>query len=144
MEAIPVAVRVRILPFYDPGRRTRAIAPLLDDGVATVRRVRQNCKRRGTLAPPTHLCGRKTLLPPARQARLQAVLARPPAATLAALGAKCKHPTATMDGWLARRGFSCKKNAARQRAVAARRGRAKKGLAGEAGSSARSETGVRG
>ena len=109
-----------------------------------MRRVRQNFKQRGTLEPQTHLCGRKTLLTPALQARLQALLDQQPDITLAELGAKFKRPTSTMDLWLDRMGFSCKKNATRQRAVAARRGRAKKGLAGEVGGPARREAGVRG
>jgi transposase len=142
MKAIPVAVRERIIHLYDKGHRTNEIASVLDYCVAAVRRVRQNFKQRGTLAPQTHQCGRKTLLTPARQARLQAVLAKQPDATLKELGAKFKRPTSTMDLWLARLGLSCKKNATRQRAVAARRGRAEKGLAREAAGSARREAGV--
>jgi transposase len=144
MRAIPVAVRERIIHFYDQGQSTQEIAALLDYCVAAVRRVRQNFKRRGTLAPQTHQCGRKTLLTPARQARLQAVLAKQPDATLQELGAKFKRPASTMDLWLARLGLSCKKNAARQRAVAARRGRATQGLAGKIGGPARREAGARG
>jgi hypothetical protein len=94
------------------------------------------------LEPRTHQCGRHTLLTPARQARLQALLDQHPDATLAELGAKFKRPTSTLDLWLDRMGLSCKKNATRQRAVAARRGRAKKGLAGEIGGPARREAGV--
>ncbi len=144
MKAIPVAMRERIIQLYDNGNRTKEIASVLGYCVAAVRRVRQNFKRRGTLEPQTHQCGRKTLLTPARQVRLQALLDQHPDATLAELGVKFKRPTSTMDLWLARLGLSCKKNAARQRAVAARRGRAKKGLAGKIGGPARSEAGVRG
>jgi len=82
------------------------------------------------------------LLTPALRRRLQALLDKHPDATLAELGAKFKHPTSTMDLWLDRLGYSCKKNAARQRAVAARRDRAKESLAGEAGAPARREAGV--
>jgi transposase len=142
MKAIPVAMRERIIHLYDKGQQTKEIAAVLGYCVAAVRRVRQNFKRRGTLEPQTHQCGRKTLLTPALQARLQAMLDKHPDATLAELGAKFKHPTSTMDLWLARLGFSCKKNATRQRAVAARRGRAKEGLAGKAGGPARPEAGV--
>ena len=142
MKAIPVAVRERIIHLYDQGHRTQEIASVLDYCVAAVRRVRQNFKQRGTLEPRTHQCGRHTLLTPARQARLQALLDQHPDATLAELGAKFKRPTSTLDLWLDRMGLSCKKNATRQRAVAARRGRAKKGLAGEIGGPARREAGV--
>jgi transposase len=143
MKAIPVAVRERIIHLYDKGNRTKEIAAVLGYCVAAVRRVRQNFKQRGTLEPQTHQCGRKTLLTPALQIRLQALLDKHPDATLAELGVKFKRPTSTMDLWLDRLGFSCKKNATRQRAVATRRGRAKKGLAGETSGSARSEAGVR-
>jgi transposase len=142
MKAIPIAIRERIIYLYEQGHRTKEISAVLGYCAAAVRRVRQNFKRRGTLAPQTHQCGRKTLLTPALQARLQAMLDKHPDATLAELGAKFKHPTSTMDLWLARLGFSCKKNATRQRAVAARRGRPKKGLAGAAGGPARREAGV--
>jgi transposase len=143
MKAIPVAVRERIIHLYDKGNRTKEIAVVLGYCVAAVRRVRQDFKQRGTLEPQTHQCGRKTLLTPALQIRLQALLDKHPDATLAELGAKFKRPTSTMDLWLDRLGFSCKKNATRQRAVATRRGRAKKGLAGEISGSARREAGVR-
>ena len=142
MKAIPVAVRERIIHFYDKGDTTQEIASVLDYCVAAVRRVRQNFKQRGTLEPQTHQCGRITLLTPARQARLRALLDQHPDATLAELGAKFKQPTSTMDLWLDRLGFSCKKNATRQRAVATRRGRAAKGLAGAGGGAARSAAGV--
>jgi transposase len=97
--------------------------------VAAVRRVRQNFKQRGTLEPQTHLCGRKTLLSQARQARLRALVDKHPDATLAELGARLGRPASTVDLWLGRLGLSCKKNAARRRAVAARRGGAKKTMA---------------
>jgi len=69
MKAMPVAVRERIIHFYAQGQSTQEIAAMLDYCVAAVRRVRQNFKRRGTLAPQAHQCGRKTLLTPARQVR---------------------------------------------------------------------------
>jgi transposase len=99
--------------------------------VAAVRRVRQQFKLRGTLKPQTHLCGRKSLLTAARKARLQKLVSRQPDATLAELGTRLDRPfgTSTVDVWLRRLGLSCKKNAARSRAVSARRGRAKKPVA---------------
>lgn len=142
MKAIPLAVRERIIHLYDQGKGTKEIASALGYCVAAVRRVRQNFKRRGTLKPQTHQCGRKTLLTAARQARLQAILAQHPDATLAELGAKFKRPTSTMDLWLGRMGFSCKKNSARQRAVTARRGGTKKGLVGKVAGNAGGQTGI--
>lgn len=144
MKAIPVAVRERIMHLYDQGQRTKEIASSLGYCVAAVRRVRQHFKLRGTLEPHTHQCGRKSLLTTAVEARLRALLNRQPDATLAELGAKCQRPTSTIDLWLARMGLSCKKNPARGRAVAARRGGAKKAMAGPAGGRAGRPTGVRG
>ena len=109
MKAIPVPVRERILHLYEQGKSTRDIAASLGYCVAAVRRVRQHFKERGTLEPQTHRCGRKTLLTAARKARLEQPLARRPDATLAELGASFNRPTSTMDLWLNRLGWSCKK-----------------------------------
>ena len=144
MKAIPVTVRERILKLYAQGQGTAEIAASFGYCVAAVRRVRQHFKARGTLAPQTHRCGRKTLLTEARKARLLRLLDRRPDATLAELGAPLKRPTSTMNLWLARLGWSRKKNAARRRAVAARRGGAKKAVAATAGGRARRPAGVRG
>ena len=130
---IPVPLRERILHLYGQGKSTCDIADSLGYCDAAVRRVRQHFKARGTLEPQTHRCGRKTLLTARRRERLQTLVARQPDATLAELGAHFKRPTSTMDLWLARLGLSCKKNAARRRAVAARRGGAKKAVAPTAG-----------
>lgn len=144
MKAIAVGVRERILKLYDQGKRTGDIAASFGYCVAAVRRVRQQFKARGTLEPQTHRCGRKSLLTDARKTRLQQLLARRPDATLAELGAQFKRPASTMDLWLSRLGWSCKKNAARRRAVAARRGGAKTAMAATAGGRGRRPAGVRG
>ena len=133
MKAIPVPVRERILHLYGQGKSTREIAASLGYCVAAVRRVRQHFQARGTLEPQTHQCGRKTLLTARRQERLHRLVAQQPDATLAELGASFRRPTSTMDLWLNRLGLSCKKNAARRRAVAARRGGTKKAVAPAAG-----------
>ena len=144
MQAIPVPVRERILHLYDRGKSTGDIAASLGYCVAAVRRVRQHFKARGTLAPQTHRCGRKTLLTARRRELLQRLVTQQPDRTLAELGAQFKRPTATMDLWLNRLGLSCKKNAARRRAVAARRGGTKKAVAPAAGGRASRATGVLG
>ena len=144
MKAIPVAIRERILTLYDQGRSTAEIAASFGYCVAAVRRVRQHFKERGTLEPQTHRCGRKTLLTEPRKERLLRLLERRPDATLAEQGARFGRPTSTIDLWLTRLGWSCKKNAARQRAVAARRGGAKKAVAATAGGRGRRSAGVRG
>lgn len=144
MKAIPVAVRERILKLYDQGRGTAEIAASFGYCVAAVRRVRQHFKDRGTLEPQTHRCGRKTLLTESRKARLLQLLERRPDATLDELGASLERPTSTIDLWLTRLGWSCKKNAARRRAVAFRRGGTKKTMAATAGRRDRRPAGVRG
>lgn len=144
MKAIPVPVRERILHLYEQGKSTREIAASLDYCVAAVRRVRQQFKARGTLEPQTHRCGRKTLLTAGRRERLQRLVAQQPDATLAQLGAHLRRPTSTVDLWLNRLGLSCKKNPARRRAIAARRGEAKKAVAATAGGRVGHTLGVRG
>lgn len=142
MKAIPVAIRERILKLYQLGKTTAELAASFGYCVAAVRRVRQHFRQRGTLQPQTHRCGRKTLLTESRQKRLLGLLARRPDATLAELGAQFQRPTSTMDLWLTRLGWSCKKNATRRRAVAARRGRAKKAVAATVGGRVRRPAGV--
>lgn len=144
MKAIPVAVRERILKLYDQGKSTCEIAASFGYCVAAVRRIRQHFQARGTLEPQTHRCGRKSLLSEARKTRLLELLAQQPDATLAELGARFQRPTSTMDLWLHRLGWSCKKNAARRGAVAARRGGTKKAVAATVGGRARRPTGIRG
>ena len=144
MKAIPLAIRERILHLYGQGQSTTEIAKSLGYCVAAVRRVRQHFKARGTLQPQTQRCGRKTLLTEARKARLLRLLEQRPDATLAELAAPFKRPTSTLDLWLTRLGWSCKKNAARQRAVTARRGGAESPVAPTAGGRGRRSAGVRG
>jgi transposase len=131
MKAIPVPLRERILKLYEQGKSTAEIAAFCGYCVAAVRRVRQHFKTRGTVKPQTHLCGRKTLLTAQRKSRLEKLVAEAPEATLAELGMQLDRPfgTSTMDLWLRRLGLSYKKNAARRRAAAARRGRTKGALA---------------
>lgn len=144
MKAIPVAVRERIVQLYHQGKGTAEIATSFGYCVAAVRRVRQHLQERGTLEPQTHRCGRKTLLTASRKARLLRLLDRRPDATLAELGAQLERPPSTIDLWLTRLGWSCKKNAARRRAVAARRGGAKEPMAATAGRRVRQPARVRG
>jgi transposase len=131
MRAIPLPARERIIRLYEQGKITREIAEYLGFCVAAVRRVRQQFRQRGTLQPQTHLCGRKTLLTAARQARLQRLVEAQPDATLAELGARLDRPfgTSTVDLWLHKLGLTYKKNAVRRRAEPPGRGRKKGSLA---------------
>ena len=131
MKAIPILMRQRIIQLYEQGKRTQDIAAFSGFCVAAVRRVRQQFKVRGTLKPQTHLCGRKTLLTRTRQVRLEKLVTAQPDATLAELGQRLDRPfgTSTVDLWLRKLGLSCKKNAARRRTAAARRGGAKSAVA---------------
>ncbi len=125
MRAIPVPLRKRILELYEQGKGTREIAQFCGFCVAAVRRVRQQFRERGTLAPQTHRCGRKTLLTAARKQRLHELLAAQPDATLAELGSRLDRSfrTSTLDLWLRRLGWKFKKNSGRRRTRPARRGR---------------------
>jgi transposase len=131
MRAIPLTARERIIHLYEQGKGTREIAEFFGFCVAAVRRVRQQFKKRGSLKPQTHLCGRKTLLTPERQARLQKLLDGQPDATLAQLGAGLDRPfgTSTVDLWVRRLGLTYKKNAFRRRTRPPGRGGKKGSLA---------------
>jgi transposase len=146
MKSIPVPIRARILKLYEHGKGTAEIASAFGFCVAAVRRVRQQFKARGTVAPQTHLCGRKTLLAGPRQARLHKLVADRPDATLAELGAQLDRPfgTSTMDLWLRKLGLTYKKNDARRRAATSRRDRAQGALARTTGGRASRPAGVRG
>lgn len=133
MRAIPVPVRERIIKLYSEGRTTVEIAASLGYCVAAVRRVRQQYEARGTLEPQTHRCGRKSQLTETRKKRLIQLLEQRPDATLAELGAEMHRPTSTIDIWLTTLGWSSKHNAARLRAVTARRRQAKKAGSEEPG-----------
>ena len=131
MRAIPIPIRKRILELYERGKSTREIAQFSGFCVAAVRRVRQQFRKRGTLEPQRHLCGRKTLLTEERKQRLQHLLSQQPDATLAELGAHLDRPfrTSTIDLWLRRLGWKFKKNSRRRRARASRHRRKKGALA---------------
>ncbi len=109
---------------YETGRSTREIAAALGYCVAAVRRVRQQFRERGSLEPQTRRSGRKPLLTAEREARLAALLAERPDATLAELGAGMdrRFGTSTVDLWLRRLGWRYKKNAARRGAGPSGRG----------------------
>lgn len=109
MKAIPVVIRERIVKLYDQGKGTAEIAASFGYCVAAVRRVRQHFKERGTLEPQTHRFGRKTHLTAPRKAHLLRLPERRPDATLAELGAELERPTSTVELWLTRLGWSCKK-----------------------------------
>jgi transposase len=131
MRAIPIPTRERILELYDRGRSTREIAQFSGFCVAAVRRVRQQFRKRRTLEPRTHWCGRKTLLTEERKQRLQHLLSEQPDATLAELGPRMDRSfrTSTIDLWVRRLGWKFKKNSGRRRTRAARRRRKKGSLA---------------
>ena len=146
MKAIPLAMRERILKLYEQGKSSVEIAEFSGFCLAAVCRVRQQFKERGTVKPQTHLCGRKTLLTAERKARLQKLVDAKPDATLSEFGAQMDRPfgTSTMDLWLRRLGLSYKKNAARRRAAASRRGRTKGALARTPGGGTRRQARLRG
>jgi transposase len=131
MRAIPVPLRKRILELYEHGKSTQEIAQFAGFCVAAVRRVRQQFRKRRTLEPRTHWCGRKTLLTEERKRRLGQLLSEQPDATLAELGSRMDRPfrTSTIDLWLRRLGWNFKKNSGRRRTRASGRRRKKGALA---------------
>jgi transposase len=105
-----MALRQRIIAWYEQGKKTRHIAEMTGYCVAAVRRVRQLFKARGTLEPQTHLCGRKGYFTAARQARLAELLRDHPDATLAELCGMMDREVAvsTMDVWVRKLGVTFK------------------------------------
>ena len=112
MEAIPLALRERIIALYEQGKATSHIAEMTGYCVAAVRRVRQHFKQRGTLEPQTHLCGRTGYFTSARQTRLAELIKDKPDATLAELCGKMDRrvSVSTMDVWVRKLGLTFKKS----------------------------------
>ena len=81
MEAMPLAVRRRIIHLYEHGKATSEIAMALGYCVAAVRRVRRRFRECGTLTPQTHLQGTKGRFTSQRQQQLRELLAAKPDAT---------------------------------------------------------------
>ena len=99
MEAIPVAVGRRIIDRYEPGNTTGAIGAASGYCVAAVRRIRQQFRERGTLAPPRHLRGGKGCCRPLRLHKLGALLVARPDANWAELARQMgwNVPGSTLD-----------------------------------------------
>src|SRR5260221_2875917 len=95
MRAIPVPLRKRIVELYERGKSTREIAQFAGFCVAAVRRVRQQFRKRRTLEPQTHLCGRRTLLTEERKRRVRQLLSEEPDATLGEFGSRIDTPFRT-------------------------------------------------
>ena len=64
MEAYPLLVRKRIIELYAENKSTKEIAELFGICRSGTRRIKQNLRERGTLAPKPHKAGRKPKLTP--------------------------------------------------------------------------------
>jgi len=87
-----VRCRERILKLYEQGKSTAEMPCSAGYCGGAVRRVRQHFQARGTVKPPTHLCGRKNLLTAQRKARLQKRWPTNTDATLAKWRARLDRP----------------------------------------------------
>ena len=64
MEAYPLLVRKRIIELYGENKSTKQIAELFGICRSGTRRIKQNLRERGTIAPKPHRAGRKPRLTP--------------------------------------------------------------------------------
>jgi transposase len=64
MEAYPLLVRKRIIELYAVNKSTKEIAELFGICRSGTRRIKQNLRERGTIAPKPHRAGRKSRLTP--------------------------------------------------------------------------------
>jgi transposase len=129
MRTISVDLRERILGAYDQEEGTRAeVARRFRVSLGMVKKLLQQRRRTGDIAPRHHLAGRKPRIAAAHQGRLRALLARQPDLTLkelrAALALNCS--VQAIHVVLAKMGLTYKK---RRSAPASRTGRTSPGHA---------------
>ena len=112
MEPYPRPIRQRIIALYDEGKPTKYIAELFGLCRSGVRRIRQRFRERGTLDPAPRNPGRPPGLGDVDQARLRALVAATPDATLAELHADlgAAVSVSTVDRAVTRLGLPRKKS----------------------------------
>jgi transposase len=142
MRTLSVDLRERILASYDHEEGTRAeVAHRFRVSLGMVKKLLQQRRRTGDIAPRHHLAGRKPMIVAAHQSQLRALLARKNDLTLkelrAVTGLKCS--LQAIHVVLSKMGLTYKK---RHSAPASRigptwRGRARRGGGGRAASTRR-------
>jgi transposase len=123
MKTLSLDLRERIVAAYDRQEGTREeIARRFNVSLGMVKKLLQQRRRTGDIAPRHHFAGRKAWLLPQFGEKLRRLVKAKPDLTLeqlrAALGLKCTLPA--IHYVLAQLGLTFKKNAARRRARAAR------------------------
>jgi transposase len=109
---VSLDLRQRILKAYDQGRSTREeVAARFDVSLGLVKKLIQQRRHTGDIAPRHHHSGRKRKVLPSHEQQLSVLLKKKPDMTLeelhAALGLKCTVPT--IHHTLERMGLSYKK-----------------------------------
>ena len=97
MKTLSLDLRERIVAAYDPEEGTREeVAHRFRVSLGMVKKLLQQRRRTGDIAPHHHLAGRKPLIVASHQARLRELLARKPDLTLkelrSATGLTCSLP----------------------------------------------------
>ena len=112
MASQAILTRRWIMSAYKKGKGTKEISAIFGRCESAVRRVRQNCRERGTADPLLHLRGPRGKLSEELQGRLRRFVADHPDATLAEIKKRLELTVAvsTIDRWLRKLGLSFKKS----------------------------------
>ena len=112
MEAYPLLVRKRIIELYQQDKPTKEIAELFGICRSGTRRVKQQLRERGTLAPRPRNGGRKPKLTAERERQIRDYVAAQPDATRAELRAALALPVSlqAISKWLKKLGLVLKKS----------------------------------
>jgi transposase len=112
MEAYPLLVRKRILELYEQNKSTKEIAELFGICRSGTRRIKQNMRERGTVAPKPRNAGRKPKLTPQLEQKIREFVAADPDCTREELK-KALNLTVSLQAiskWLKKLGLVLKKS----------------------------------
>ena len=112
MEAYPLLVRKRIIELYQQNKPTKEIAELFGICRSGTRRIKQNLRERGTLAPKPRNAGRKPKLTPEIGQQIRDYVAADPDATRREIKAALNLTVSlqAISKWLKKLGLVLKKS----------------------------------
>jgi len=112
MEAYPLLVRKRIIELYEQNKPTKEIAELFGICRSGTRRIKQNLRERGTLAPKPRNAGRKPKLTPEIAQQIRDYVAADPDATRREIKAALNLTVSlqAISKWLKKLGLVLKKS----------------------------------
>jgi transposase len=112
MEAYPLLVRKRIIELYEQQTPTKQIAELFGICRSGTRRIKQNLRERGTIAPLPRKAGRKPKLTPELSQQIRDYIAAHPDCTREELKLALNLPVSlqAISKWLKKLGLVSKKS----------------------------------